>query len=274
MEFRTIQVDEFEAIHTITLNRPERRNALNPAMLEELTRALQDSERCTCSAVILTGAGSSFCAGMDIENLKAMLGEGPEEERADLEAFLSLMRRLYELDKPTIAAVNGPALAGGTGLAFQCDFTLAAAGAKFGYTEVRIGFIPAVASVFLIAMIGEKQARDLLLSGRLFLSEEAQRLGLVTAITSEDELIPHARSLAHALARNSPQAMSSMKRLLGNFAKADFDRRLEHALEWSERVHNMSDFREGIQAFLEKRDPVWTYGREKEDRRDNRRDNL
>ena len=109
---------------------------------------------------MLTGAGTAFCSGMDLENLKSLTHQRPEDQRADAESTMWMMRRLYELTKPTIAAVNGPAIAGGAGLATLCDFTLAAPTAKFGYSEVRIGFIPAIVSVFLLEMIGEKKAKS------------------------------------------------------------------------------------------------------------------
>jgi methylglutaconyl-CoA hydratase len=253
----TVKVDESDGIHTITLNRPDRRNALNPKMIGELSEALDASERCACGAVILTGAGTAFCSGMDLEHLKSLNDQLPEDQRADIEAFMWLMRRLYEATKPTIAAVNGAALAGGTGLAMQCDFTLAAAGAKFGYTETRIGFIPAVVSVFLVRMVGEKRARDLLLSGRILPSEEALALGLLTGVTSEAELMPRSRALAATLMRNSPESMRETKKLLLSFSKDRLDVDLRRAMRWSERVRNQGDFREGLQAFLEKRDPVW-----------------
>ena len=253
----TVRIEESDEIHTITLNRPERRNALNPQMIAELTEALNASERCGCRVVILTGAGSAFCAGMDLENLKSFPDEHPEEQRDDLGAFVWLMRRLYDLTKPTIAAVNGAALAGGAGLAMQCDFTLATSSANFGYPEVKIGFIPAAVAVFLIHMTGEKQARSLLLSGRLFSSEEAVALGLVTEVTREGDLMARARAMATLLMKNSPEAMRDMKKLLSGLSKTRLDLDLRRALRWSERVRNNGDFREGIQAFIEKRDPVW-----------------
>src|SRR5271154_7267517 len=164
------------------MNRPERRNALNPQMIAELTHALGESATCSCGVVVLTGAGTAFCSGMDLENLKSLSDQRPEDQRADAEATMWMMRRLYELTKPTIAAVNGAAIAGGTGLATLCDFTLAAPQAKFGYTEVRIGFIPAIVSVFLERQVGEKAARELLLTGRLIEAAEACALGLVTRV--------------------------------------------------------------------------------------------
>ncbi len=257
----TLRVEESDGIHIITLNRPELRNALNPQMIADLTEALNASERCGCGVMLLTGAGKAFCAGMDLENLKSFPAEHPEEQRAGMEAFVWLIRRLYDLTKPTIAAVNGAALAGGAGLAMQCDFTLAAADAKFGYPEVKIGFIPAAVAVFLIQMIGEKRARSLMLSGRLFSSQEAMELGLVSEVTSEADLMPRARALAASLMRNSPVAMRDMKRLLSELSKRRLDHDLRRALRWSERVRNNDDFREGLQAFLEKRDPLWPSAR-------------
>ncbi len=253
----TVRVEESEGIHTITLNRPERRNALNPQMVGELSQALDAAKRCGCGAVILTGGGSAFCAGMDLQSLSLSAGQNPEEQRADVESFVGLMRRIYELTKPTIAAVNGAALAGGAGLAMQCDFTLAAKDAKFGYPEVKIGFIPAAVAVFLIRMLGEKRARTLLLSGRFFSSEEALTLGLVDEVVSLGDLMPRSRALAASLMENSPEAMRDMKKLFCEISKAQLDQDLRRALRWSEKVRNNQDFREGVAAFLEKRSPAW-----------------
>jgi methylglutaconyl-CoA hydratase len=168
-----------------------------------------------------------------------------------------MMRRLYELTKPTIAAVNGAAIAGGTGLATLCDFTLAAPEAKFGYTEVKIGFIPAIVSVFLLEMIGEKKAKALLLSGKILDAEEALSMGLVTEVVTEGELMARVQALAALLLKNSPESMSAVKKLLSGFAKERLDRDLARAMRWNEKIRNSPDFKEGLRAFLEKRDPLW-----------------
>jgi methylglutaconyl-CoA hydratase len=262
ISYATLVINESGGIHTITLNRPERRNALNAQMIAELTHALGEASNCDCGAVILTGAGTAFCSGMDLESLKSLSDQRPEDQRADAESMSWVMRRLYELTKPTIAAVNGPAIAGGTGLATLCDFTLAEPHARFGYTEVKIGFIPAMVSVFLLEMVGEKKAKTLLLSGRLFDAQEALGLGLVTEIVPEGELIPRAHALAAQLLKNSPESMSAVKKLLSGFAKDRLDRDLTRAMRWNEKTRNSADFREGLSAFLEKRDPVWP-GRKK-----------
>jgi methylglutaconyl-CoA hydratase len=257
INYATLETKEADGIHTITMNRPERRNALNPQMIAELTHALGDAATCACGVVVLTGAGSAFCSGMDLENLKSLSRQRPEDQRADAESTMWMMRRLYDLAKPTIAAVNGPAIAGGTGLATLCDFTLAEPRAKFGYTEVKIGFIPAMVSVFLLEMIGEKKAKTLLLSGRILDAEEAFGLGLVTEIVPEGELMPRVHALAALLLKNSPESMSSIKKLLSGFAKERLDRDLTRAMRWNEKIRNSADFKEGLSAFLEKRDPVW-----------------
>jgi methylglutaconyl-CoA hydratase len=159
--------------------------------------------------------------------------------------------------------VNGPAVAGGTGLATLCDFTLAAPQAKFGYTEVKIGFIPAIVSVFLLEMIGEKKAKDLLLSGRILDAQQALAIGLVTEVVAEGELMTRVQSLAASLLKNSPESMSAVKKLLSSFAKERLDRDLARAMRWNEKIRNSADFREGLQAFLEKREPVWPERKQK-----------
>ncbi|MBW4043738.1 MAG: enoyl-CoA hydratase [Acidobacteria bacterium] len=244
-------------ILTITLHRPERRNALNPAMVSELTDALESSAQERCGVVVLTGTGAAFCSGLDLEHLKTMQDRGPMEHHEDSENIARLLRTLYDLPKPTIAAVNGPAIAGGMGLATICDFTLSVPTARFGYTEVRIGFIPAIVASFLIAQVGEKRARDLLLSGRFIEAEEALALGLVTRLVEAPELMTEAHNLARMLLQNSPESLRGVKRLLSEHARARLDRELHTAVEENADARATADFKEGVRAFLEKRAPVW-----------------
>src|SRR5579885_2024412 len=224
--YSTLRTHTEEAVLTITLHRPERRNALNPEMISELTHALESADRSHVGAIILTGAGTAFCAGLDLDHLQTLHARTVEEHRVDSENIARLLKVLYDLSKPTIAAVNGAAIAGGMGLATVCDFTFAVPEAKFGYTEVKIGFIPAIVSAFLVRQVGDKIARDLLLSGRLFKAEEAHRLGLVNRVVSEQDLLPEAHLLAQCLTRNSPQAMQATKRLLNSYSKDRFDAEL------------------------------------------------
>src|SRR5581483_10787237 len=150
MSYQAIQLSIDGAIATITLNRPDKRNAISFQLVGELMTALDEVKRSPAQVLVLTGAGKAFCAGMDLEELKSLLGKTHDENVADSTRMARIFRRLYDFPKPTIAAVNGAAIAGGTGLATMCDFTLAVPEAKFGYTEVRIGFVPAIVSSILV----------------------------------------------------------------------------------------------------------------------------
>src|ERR1700729_1531127 len=223
MNYKTIQLAFDSGVATITLNRADKRNAISFELIDDLLRALEEVEASDAIVLILTGAGKAFSSGMDLDNLKALIGRSPEQNLKDSEKMVQLFRSLYEFPKVTIAAVNGAAIAGGTGLALLCDFTLAVPEAKFGYTEVRIGFVPAIVSTFLLRQVGEKQARDLLLTGRLFGADEAARLGLVSEIVPRENLMPRARALAAALMENSPASLRATKQLLTDHARPELD---------------------------------------------------
>ena len=230
---------------------------MTPEMQSELLAAFDDAAATGCRVLVLTGAGDAFCAGLDLSALRGMQDQGAAEHRTDAERIARLFRTLYELPVPTIAAVNGAAIAGGAGLAFFCDFTLAVPAAKFGFTEVRIGFVPALVSAFVAPQIGEKRCRDLLLTGRIFDAEEAHRIGLVNQVVPAGELMQRVGELAQVLIANSPQSMRATKRLLNAETKARLDAAIADALEANAAARESEDFREGIAAFLEKRKPQW-----------------
>jgi methylglutaconyl-CoA hydratase len=257
LPFKTIQYTESQDIATITLDRPEKRNALSYDLIDDLLSGFDRAAHSTAQALILTGAGQAFCAGMDLENLKQIIGRPPEQNIRDSETMARLFRGIYDFPKPTIAAVNGAAIAGGTGLVTVCDFALAVPEAKFGYTEVRIGFVPAVVSSFLIASIGEKRARELLLTGRIFNAEEARVLGLVNEIVAADDLMKRARELAAQLLENSPASLRATKSLLSGYTHEQLDRQITQAVRENAAIRQTADFKEGISAFLEKRKPAW-----------------
>src|SRR5271156_1278914 len=200
MNYKTIQLAYDSGVAAITLNRPEKRNAISFELIDDLLSALKEVETSDALVLIVTGAGKAFSSGMDLDNLKMLIGRSPEQNLQDSEMMVRLFRTLYEFPKVTIAAVNGAAIAGGTGLALLCDFTLAVPEAKFGYTEVRIGFVPAIVSTFLLRQVGEKLARDLLLTGRVFDASEALKMGLINEIVAVEKLIARARELAAQLA--------------------------------------------------------------------------
>ena len=258
MNYPTIQLAYDGGVATITLNRPEKRNAISFELIADLLGALDEVGKSNATVLLVTGAGKAFSSGMDLDNLKALLSRTPDENLQDSETMVRLFRSLYEFPKITIAAVNGPAIAGGTGLALLCDFTLAVPEANFGYTEVRIGFVPAIVSTFLLRQVGEKQARDLLLTGRIFGADEAAKLGLINEIVPADKLLARARELAALLMENSASSLRATKQLLTDHARMELDAHIEAALRENAAIRTTADFREGITAFLEKRKPVWT----------------
>jgi methylglutaconyl-CoA hydratase len=258
MNYKTIQLAYDSGVATITLNRPDKRNAISFELIDDLLRALQEVETSDAIVLIVTGAGKAFSSGMDLDNLKTLIGKSPEQNLKDSGTMVRLFRALYEFSKVTIAAVNGAAIAGGTGLALLCDFTLAVPEAKFGYTEVRIGFVPAIVSTFLLRQVGEKQARDLLLTGRIIGAEEAARMGLVNEIVPPEKLMTRARELAGLLMENSPASLRATKQLLSDHARAELDLEIEAAVRENAAIRTTADFREGVVSFLEKRKPVWS----------------
>jgi len=258
MNYKTLTLTLDSALATITLNRPDKRNAVSYELIDDLIRALDEVSKSSARILILTGAGKAFCSGLDLDDLKALIGRTSEQNLKDSRTMVSLFRSLYEFPKPTIAAVNGAAVAGGTGLALLCDFTLAVPEAKFGYTEVRIGFVPAIVSTFLLRQVGEKIARDLLLTGRIFDAAEALKMGLINEIVPAEKLLDRARELAALLAENSPLSLLHTKRLLTDHARAQLDTQMETAIRENAGIRESADFREGITSFLEKRKPKWT----------------
>jgi methylglutaconyl-CoA hydratase len=257
-DYKTVHYAEDLGIATITLNRPDKRNAISYELIDDLIAALKRAATSPAQVMILTGAGKAFCSGMDLDNLKQLTGRTHEQNLADSETMASLFRTLYDFPKPTVAAVNGPAIAGGTGLATLCDFTLAVPEAKFGYTEVRIGFVPAIVSSFLIANVGEKRARDLLLTGRIFGAEEAYTLGLVNEIVAPEQLMSRALELGNQLMENSPASLQATKKLLSGYTREQLDRQVAQAVAGNAAIRRTADFKEGVTAFLEKRKPRWT----------------
>ena len=225
--YTTIQICDDSNVRTIKLNRPEKRNALNPTMIEELTTALDHTADSSCGAVILTGAGKCFCAGLDLEELQKMESRTHEEHLEDAERFARLIRLLYDFPKPTIAAVNGAAIAGGTGLATVCDFTYASQDASFGYTEVKIGFVPAIVSSFCSARWVKNRPAICCSPGRIFDAKEAHQLGLVTRIIVHPQiLLREAFNLGLCLLKNSPESMRWTKGLLSEHIREVLDSEL------------------------------------------------
>jgi methylglutaconyl-CoA hydratase len=247
-----------DQIAVLTLNRPEVRNALSPALLESLSKQLDTVENNPrIRAVVLTGAGNTFSSGADLENLKHLLGASAEMQKQDSSLIAQTLKRIYQFPKPIIAALEGAAVAGGAGLATACDLIVAAENTKIGYTEVKLGFVAAIVSVFLIRAIGEKHARELLLTGRLISALEAHRMGLVNEVVPTGTAFARAMEIAQQIAQNSSTALSTSKELLSSLYSFGLEDGLQHAATVNAWIRGTNDLQEGVTAFLEKRSPKW-----------------
>ena len=257
--YTTLLYEKDGAIATITLNRPDKRNAISSTMIEEVLGVLNAAEADSAvRVVILTGAGRAFCSGMDLETLQTIAGQTGEQNLADSRQMARMFHRLYAFPKPLITAVNGAAVAGGCGIATFSDITLAVAEAKFGYTEVRIGFIPALVSVLVRRQMGEKRARELLLTGAIIDAAEAFRLGMVTEIVPAENLLQRAHEVASKFLEASPTSLRRTKRLLLQYNDKEVTQEIELAIQENAAIRATEDFREGLASFLEKRQPKWT----------------
>src|SRR5712692_6141558 len=234
--YSTLLLDITGNLATLTLNRPEKRNAISTQMMAELQTALDHIEKSHARVAIVTGSGKAFSAGMDLDMLAAIAQQSPAENQEDSRRMAKMFRRIWSFSKPLIAAVNGAALAGGCGIATLCDFTLAVPEAKFGYTEVKIGFLPAIVSVFLMRQIGEKRARDLLLTGRIIEAAEAKEMGLINEIVPAERLMERANELAEVLISSSPASLSRAKHLMTSAAAAAVDADLQRAILENARI--------------------------------------
>ncbi|MCS7015670.1 MAG: enoyl-CoA hydratase-related protein [Gemmatales bacterium] len=241
----------------ITLNRPEKRNALNRALVAQLIEAFaRASADGQVRAVILTANGPAFCAGMDLAELAETLDRPDEAEQvhADTHRLAELYELIYACPKPTIAAVPGPAVAGGAGLVTVCDLALATPQARFGYPEVRRGLVAAIVLPHLLRLVGERLARELLLGGELMDAPRAYQVGLINAIVSESDLLPTALQWARRCALGGPQALAKTKELLRRFSPFTS---ASQVAEESASSRLQVECREGLRAFLEKRPAPW-----------------
>jgi methylglutaconyl-CoA hydratase len=243
----------------ITLNRPEIHNSIDDRLIAELTAALaalghDDGVR----VVVLTGSGKSFSAGADLNWMRRTSTCGEAENLADARALAKLMATLNELPKPTIARVNGAALGGGTGLVACCDIVIASSHAMFGTTEVRLGLIPAVIGPYVVAAIGVRQARRLMLTGERIGAGEAARIGLVHEIVAADELDAATATVLDDLLKGGPHALAAAKRLVHDLAGRPIEPELiDDTARRIAALRATAEAREGVAAFLEKRPANW-----------------
>lgn len=243
----------------ITLNRPEKRNALNYEMVRQLQVVFELAENDeTCKVIVLQGRGQVFCAGADLQYLQALSSNTFGEHFQDSSHLMQLFQQIYTSKKVVIGQVHGHAIAGGCGLAAICDISFTVPEARFGYTEVKVGFVPAIVSVFLLRKIGESAAKQLLLTGDLVTAAKARELGLVNFVVEADELSMAVNDFAQRLCReNSAQSMELTKEVLYRVQEMPLQEGLRYAAEMNAHARGTSDYRRGISAFLNKEKINW-----------------
>lgn len=240
------------SIGIIILNRPEKRNALNPDLVNQLKSQLTECEKDnSVKSVVIAGEGNSFCAGADLEYLKSLSDYSSVDNFNDSRSLAELFLKIYEFPKPIIAAVNGAAIAGGCGLASACDFIIAhPEKSKFGYSEVKIGFIPAVVSIFLIKRIGEGMSKQLMLEGEIISGKRAYEIGLVNYLS--ENVLDYAFQLSEKINKSSLESIKMTKEMIHNISNLSATDAVNYCINLNTISRSSSDFKKGIDSFLKK----------------------
>lgn len=257
MEFETLRLEVSGGVATLTLNRPERRNAINAVMAREMMEAMEMARadpavRC----LVVTGAGASFCAGGDVKEMGEIVMGKRKLESSVVELFSEPVLKFWEMEKPILASVNGDAVGGGLSLVMACDLSIAARRARFGMAFVRIGLMPDMGGTYFLARaVGPAKAMELMFTGDLFSAEEALRLGVVNRVVDDGDLERETRLLAERLARGPTKAIGKMKMAVLEPQRPILRAHLRSEYEGQAELGTTQDFREGVAAFLQKREP-------------------
>ncbi len=243
----------------ITLNRPEKRNALNDVFVEELKTIFNYAESDNKSKILVLKAnGDAFCAGADLAYLKKLQNNSYEENFIDSNNLKELFDQIYNLKKLVIAQVEGHAIAGGGGLATVCDFVFSIPEAKFGFTEVKIGFVPAIISTFILRKIGETKTKELLLTGDLISAEKAQNIGLINFITNKENINTEVNNFAEKICKNtSGESLKITKKLISEVQSMSVKEALNYSAELNAKARQTEDCKKGITSFINKQKIIW-----------------
>jgi methylglutaconyl-CoA hydratase len=246
--------EQRNGLRLLTLNRPQKRNALTVALLKDLHAAITDAiEDKAAHCIAITGAGPGFCAGMDLQEVRDLLEDPPRRREAG-DVFYETFNRLYHCPKPTIAAVNGPAVAGGAGLMTVCDLAVAAETARIGYPEVKRGLVAAIVMVYLVRQIGERRAKQLLMTGELVSASEAAELGLVNEVVPADQLMARVEHWAAVFLESTPDALERTKRVLIDIQGLDKEKVAAYVRTVHEEMRSVASAEGPIAKFLNRKD--------------------
>lgn len=253
----TIRIERREAVATVILARPDVRNAFDEVLIEDLTRAFT-SIPADVRAIVLTGEGPIFCAGADVQWMKRSKDKSERENADDARAMAMMFRAIDECPKPVIAKVRGAALGGGSGLVACCDIVVAAEGTAFGFTEVRLGIVPANISTFVLPKIGARAARRYFLTGERFDAARAKEIGLVHEVVAEAALDTTVDGIVGEILKCGPNAVATAKEIVREGLARPRDEAIEYTIRTIARVRVSPEGQEGLAAFLDKRKPRWS----------------
>lgn len=247
-----------KGVTTITLDRPEIHNAFNEVLIEEVIKAFEELQTCSKTrVVVLTGNGKSFCAGADLNWMSSMVDYSMEENFEDSKKLAKMFETVNSFDKPVIGKVNGHALGGGVGLVAVCDYVITHDKAKFGFTEVRLGLIPAVISPYCINKIGESHARAWFLSGEMFKGDKASQMGLVHEVTTVENFENRFQAVVDSHLKAGPQAAIAAKNLINNVLTTDKEKLVDFTCSEIAKKRISSEGQQGMKALLNKSKPNW-----------------
>jgi len=258
MKTEFITISQTDNIATLTLNRPDKRNAMHGPLIMECQQALRLLAESPTRVLIINGNGENFCAGGDIGHMQKIAAGSKDDNYRDAQLLADLLYQLYQFPKPTLVLAHGMTLGGGLGLVAAADIAIASSNASFGLPEVKIGLAPSMISPYVIAAIGERMAHYYFLTGERFGAEQAHRIGLIHQLTDETTLMSAGMSVAQILLQNSPLALQSAKQLMRTVAKQKIT--VELAQQTSEHLAELRatpEAQEGLRAFMEKRKPRW-----------------
>jgi methylglutaconyl-CoA hydratase len=256
--FETLQVERDGRVTRLWLNRPAVRNAFNAVMVRELRKVLEDVRRDDeVRVVVLSGRGSSFCSGADLNWMREIISFTYEQNLGETMELAEALHELYSLPKPTVARVNGPAIGGGTGFVSACDIVVASTEARFGLSEVKIGVVPAAISPYVVRRMGESRARQYFLTGERMDGRRALEVGLANIVAEPAGLDAAVEAVVGSLLSSGPEALASAKELLRRVPGMDFGEAKRFTAEMIARLRVSEEAQEGMAAFLEKRKPKW-----------------
>ncbi len=256
--FETVRLSVADGVARVTMNRPDIRNAFNEVMIRELREAfaaVRDDP--AVRVVVLTGEGKAFCAGADLHWMRKVVEYTYEQNYEDSLNLANLMREVYDCPKPVVGRINGPAIGGGTGLVAVCDIPVAAQGAVFSFSEVKIGLVPACISPYVLKRVGERYGREYFLTGERLTADKALQCGLVNKVVPPEELDAAVDAYVGNLLTSGPEALATCKRMVRMVAEQDLEQAGPATAEMIARLRMSEEGQEGMAAFLERRKPGW-----------------